>query len=161
MRHSMRILLAVGLAVLGQLGAARAQTDANANVNITADAMEVFDAEHRTVFKGNVNASQSGDQIQADQMTVTNVDVKQDDGTTKSVADIMDARGNVTITTKNALITGDQSLYHIRANTMTVTGNVTLTQGKNIVRGQKLDIDLKGNHMQMTGGRVSGSFVPK
>jgi lipopolysaccharide export system protein LptA len=94
-------------------------------------------------------------------MTVTNVDVKQDDGSTKSTPDLLDARGHVTITSKGQVITGDASIYHVRSNTMTVTGNVTLVQGKNVIKGQKLDLDMKTNHMQMTGGRVQGSFVPK
>jgi lipopolysaccharide export system protein LptA len=142
-----------------QSGLANAETDTN--VNISADEMEVFDTERQTVFRGNVVAAQSGQQIQADQMIVTNVDVKQDDGSTKSTPDLLDAKGHVTITSKGQVITGDASLYRVRANTMTVTGNVTIVQGKNVIKGQKLDLDLKTNHMQMTGGRVQGSFVPK
>jgi lipopolysaccharide export system protein LptA len=163
MKRSTAILMGTGILALSLMGlhfntgAALADT----NVNISADEMEVFDAEHQTLFRGNVVADQTGTQLKADQMTVTNVDVKQDDGTTKSVPDLMDARGHVTITSKDQVITGDATLYRVRANTMTVTGNVTIIQGKNVVKGQKLDLDLKTNHMQMTGGRVQGSFVPK
>jgi len=162
MKHVKAMLVGAGVLALCHLGPVSlsfAQSDTN--VNISADEMEVLDTDHQTIFKGNVVATQSGQQIQADQMTVTNVDVKQDDGSTKSTPDLLDSRGHVTIISKGQTITGDSSLYHVRANTLTVTGNVTLTQGKNIIKGQKLDLDLKTNHMQMTGGRVNGSFVPK
>ena len=163
MKRLKAILVGAGFLALSHVGlpvvAAQAQDDTNDN--ISADEMEVFDTEHQTVFRGNVVADQTAQQIKADQMTVTNVDTKQDDGTTKSVPDLMDARGHVTITSKGQIITGDASLYHLRANTMTVTGNVTIVQGKNVIKGQKLELDLKTNHMQMTGGRVQGSFVPK
>jgi lipopolysaccharide export system protein LptA len=150
MRRLKAILMAAGFLAMGHFGIqpSLAQAQPEANVNISADEMEVFDTEHQTMFRGNVVANQSGQQIQADQMTVTNVDVKQDDGSTKSTPDLLDARG-------------DASIYHVRSNTMTVTGNVTLVQGKNVIKGQKLDLDMKTNHMQMTGGRVQGSFVPK
>jgi lipopolysaccharide export system protein LptA len=162
MRHVKALLVGAGVLAFshfGLLSLGLAQSDAN--VNISADEMEVLDTEHQTVFRGNVVAAQSDQQIQADQMTVTNVDVKQDDGTTKSTPDLLDSRGHVVITSKGQIITGDASLYRVRANTLTVTGNVTLTQGKNVIKGQKLDLDIKTNHMQMTGGRVQGSFVPK
>jgi lipopolysaccharide export system protein LptA len=163
MRRLKAILMAAGFLAMGHFGIqpSLAQAQPEANVNISADEMEVFDTEHQTMFRGNVVANQSGQQIQADQMTVTNVDVKQDDGSTKSTPDLLDARGHVTITSKGQVITGDASIYHVRSNTMTVTGNVTLVQGKNVIKGQKLDLDMKTNHMQMTGGRVQGSFVPK
>lgn len=157
------ILVGAAILAVSQIGlhVATAAAETDANVNISADEMEVFDTEHQTVFRGNVVATQTNQEIQADQMTVTNVDVKQDDGTTKSVPDLMDARGHVTVKSKGQTITGDASLYHVRANTMTVTGNVTLVQDKTVIKGQKLELDLKTNHMQMTGGRVQGSFVPK
>ena len=157
------ILAGAALLAMGQIGlhVSMAAAQAEANVNISADEMEVFDTERQTVFRGNVVATQTNQEIQADQMTVTNVDVKQDDGTIKSQPDLMDARGHVTIKSKGQIITGDAGLYRVRANTMTVTGNVTLVQDKTVIKGQKLELDLKTNHMQMTGGRVQGSFVPK
>ncbi len=163
MRRLKAVLVGAGMLAFSHVGmhVMPAQAQDDTNVNISADEMEVFDTEHQTVFRGNVVANQTAQQIKADQMTVTSADVKQDDGTMKSVPNLMDARGHVTITSKGQLITGDASLYHIRANTMTVTGNVTIVQGKNVIKGQKLDLDLKTNHMQMTGGRVEGSFVPK
>ena len=79
MKRLKAILMGAGLLAASHLQSGLAHADTDTNVNISADEMEVFDTEHQTVFRGNVMAAQSGQQIQADQMTVTNVDVKQDD----------------------------------------------------------------------------------
>ena len=131
------------------------------NVLVDADSMEVFDAEHRTIFKGNVVATRPTDKIVADEMIVTTADIKQPDGTNKTVTNFLDAKGNVTITTKTQNITGDWAKFYIQQDKLEVGGNVRVEQGKTIVRGAKLVINLNSNHMQLSGGRVHGSFVPK
>lgn len=131
------------------------------NVLVDADSMEVIDAEHRTIFRGNVVATRPTDKIVGDQMIVTTEDVKQPDGSTKTVTNFLDAKGNVTITTKTQTITGDWAKFYIQEDKLEVGGNVRVVQGKTTVRGAKLVINLNSNHMQLSGGRVHGSFVPK
>ena len=131
------------------------------NVEVEADQMEIIDAEHKTIFTGNVISTRPSETIRADQMVVTSSEIKQTDGTTKSVTDRVDAQGNVTIKTKNQTITGGKAIFHIQENTLEVVGNVHVTQGTSNVRGEKLTVDLDTNHLQMSGGRVKGSFVPK
>jgi lipopolysaccharide export system protein LptA len=92
---------------------------------------------------------------------VSSAEQKQTDGTTKSVTDFVNAKGNVTINTKNATITGDWCRFDVLNNQLVVGGNVVLTQGSSVVKGKKLNVDLKTSHLQMSGGRVSGTFVPK
>jgi lipopolysaccharide export system protein LptA len=130
-------------------------------VNVEADQMEVIDAEHRTIFKGNVVAVRPKDSIKSDVMIVTSSDVKQPDGTMKSVTDLLDATGNVVITTKTQTITGSSAKFYIQKDKLEVTGNVILVQGTSTIKGTHLNVDLKTNHLQMTGGRVQSSFVPK
>jgi len=149
--------LVASLAVPGFKTAAFAEN----NVNVEADTMEIIDTEHKTIFTGNVVAKRPTDTIRADEMVVSSTDQKQTDGTTKSVTDFVNAKGNVTINTKNALITGDWCKFDVLNNQLVVGGNVRLTQGANVVKGQKLNVDLISNHLQMSGGRVSGTFVPK
>jgi len=130
------------------------------NVNVEADAMEIIDSEHKTVFRGNVVAKRPSDTIKADEMVVLSTDEKQQDGTTKTVTDHVDAKGNVTINTRDAVILGDWAKFDVLHDQLVVGGEVTLTQGSSVVRGKKLNVDLKTFHLNMTGGRVSGSFVP-
>ena len=130
------------------------------SVNVDADSMEIIDAEHKTVFRGNVVAKRPTDTIRADEMTVVSADQKQPDGSMKSVTDHVDARGGVTINTRDAVITGDAAKFDVVHDQLLVSGDVKVVQGTSVVRGKLLNVDLKTFHLNMTGGRVSGSFTP-
>ena len=130
------------------------------NVQVDADSMEVLDAQHKTIFKGNVIATRPTDQITGAEMVVTTADIKQPDGTMKTVTNFLDAKGGVKITTKTQTITGDWAKFYIQEDRLEVGGTVKVVQGKNTVRGNRLTINLKTKHMEVTGGRVHGSFVP-
>ena len=129
-------------------------------VDISADNMEIIDAEHKTIFRGNVVAVRPTDTTKSDEMTVTSGDEKQTDGSMKSVTKTVDCQGNVNIATKSAVITGDWCKLDVLHDKLVVGGTVTLAQGATVVKGKQLDVDLKTNHLQMSGGRVSGNFVP-
>jgi lipopolysaccharide export system protein LptA len=150
-----RVGLALGLVLMAT--AARAGD----TVNVEADQMEIIDADHQTVFKGNVVVVRPTDEIHSDEMVVTNAEVKQTDGSTKSVTDRIDAHGNVVIKTPTQTITGNNAIIYIRTDKLVVMGNVLVVEGKSRIKGEKLDVDIKTKHLQMSGGRVSGSFVPK
>ena len=130
------------------------------NVNVEADSMEIIDAEHKTVFRGNVVAKRPTDTIKADEMTVVSADEKQADGTMKSVTDHVDAKGNVTINTRDAVITGDAAKFDVVHDQLEVDGTVKVVQGTSVIKGQKLNVDLKSFHLNMAGGRVNGNFTP-
>jgi lipopolysaccharide export system protein LptA len=130
-------------------------------VNVEADQMEIIDAQHQTVFQGNVVVVRPTDQIRSDNMIVTSVDIKQTDGTVKSVTDRLDAHGNVVITTATQTIVGNDAIIYVRTDKLVVTGKVSVVEGTSRISGEKLNLDIKTKNLQMTGGRVSGSFVPK
>ena len=134
---------------------------AASNVEVEADRMEIIDSEHKTIFTGNVVSTRPSETIKSDEMVVISADVKQKDGTIKTVTSRVDAKGNVTITTKNQVITGGVAVFHVQKNTLEVDGNVLVVQGQSTVKGEHLNVDLDTNHLQMSGGRVKGSFVPK
>jgi lipopolysaccharide export system protein LptA len=129
-------------------------------VEVTANEMEIIDGGKQATFRGAVDAIRTDGRIKADVMVVDYADVKQDDGTMKSEVSKLDAKGNVTITTKTQVITGDWAKMNITANTLLVGGDVKVVQGKTVLKGQKLNVDLNTNKTLMSGGRVTGSFVP-
>ena len=130
-------------------------------VNIEANEMEILDAENKAVFRGAVDATRGGTNLKADVLTVTYADVKQPDGTSRSDATDLDAKGNVKITTAKEVITGDWAKFDPQANSLVVGGNVKLVQGSTVLTGRELKADLDTDKIQMTGGRVKGSFLPK
>ncbi len=130
-------------------------------VDVSADSFESIDAEHKTIFRGNVIAIRPTDTTKSDEMTITSGDEKQPDGKMKTVTKTVECKGSVTITTKDAVITGDTCDLDVQHDKLVVAGaSVTLTQGQTVLKGKQLNVDLKNNHIQMTGGRVNGNFVP-
>jgi lipopolysaccharide export system protein LptA len=131
------------------------------NVDVEADSMEVLETEKKAVFTGNVSAVRTGTKLNSDLMVVNYAEVVQADGSKRTDVTIIDAKGNVQITTARQVITGDRAILDVAGNLLTVTGNVVVKEGETVVKGTKLTADLKAKTSSMTGGRVKGSFVPK
>jgi len=53
----------------------------------------------------------------------------------------IEARGNVTVVTKDQNASGDVGVYDLKAKTITLTGNVVVTQGKNVLHGDRVVVD--------------------
>jgi lipopolysaccharide export system protein LptA len=54
----------------------------------------------------------------------------------------LEARGNVVVTQKDQVMTGETAVPDTRANLITALGNVVLTQCKNVLRGDRLLVDM-------------------
>ena len=132
-------------------------------VEVEANEMEIIDADRQAIFRGKVEAVRGDQQMRSDIMTVFYADVKQPDGSSKSQVSKMDATGNVTITTKKQVITGQGAKMDVLANTLLVGGGVKLVEGRTTLKGEKLTVDLSTERTLMIGGggvRAKGSFVP-
>jgi lipopolysaccharide export system protein LptA len=53
----------------------------------------------------------------------------------------IEARGGVTVVSKDQNATGDLGVYDLRKKTITLTGNVTVSQGKNVMHGDRVVVD--------------------
>ena len=162
------IFLAFAMAGCGEAASQTVDTVAIAgavkgqqNVDVEADSMEVLETEKKAVFTGNVSAVRTGTKLNSDLMVVNYAEVVQADGSKRTDVTIIDAKGNVQITTARQVITGDRAILDVAGNLLTVTGNVVVKEGDTVVKGSKLTADLKAKTSSMTGGRVKGSFVPK
>jgi lipopolysaccharide export system protein LptA len=139
-RHA--ALLAAAL-VLVSTGPLRAQTaSAPVPVDISANEMEILDAEKKAVFRGAVDATRGTTNLKADALTVTYAEVKQPDGSSKTDATDLDARGNVTIKTPGETITGDWARFDPPANQLVVGGGMKLVRGDTVLTGNELRADL-------------------
>lgn len=140
---------------------AKAAAKAPTAVDVVANEMEILDTQKKAIFRGAVDATRGSTNLKADTLTVLYAEVKQPDGSSKTDATDLDARGNVTIKTPKETITGDWAKYDPRTDKLVVGGKVKLVQGSTVLTGNELHADLKTDRMQMTGGRVKGSFLPK
>jgi lipopolysaccharide export system protein LptA len=54
----------------------------------------------------------------------------------------LEARGNVVVTQKDQVVTGETAVFDTKANLITMLGGVVLTQCKNVLRGDRLLVDM-------------------
>ena len=75
----------------------------------------------------------------------------------------LEARGNVIVTQKDQVVTGEAAIFDTRSNLVTMqggSGKVVLTKGKNILRGDHLIVDMTTgtSRVESTSGPVQAVF---
>jgi lipopolysaccharide export system protein LptA len=72
----------------------------------------------------------------------------------------LEAKGNVVVTQKDQVVTGDTAIFDTKTNLVTMLGGVVLTQGKNVLRGDRLLVDMTTgvSRVESDSGRVQGLF---
>jgi lipopolysaccharide export system protein LptA len=159
-----RVLAVASLmgAALGS-GTARAQLSAGKGpIDVTADQLEMVDAEHLAIWRGNVEAVQNGSRLVADTINVyfqgksnapkPTQTVNPRAGGVASVGsdwgavDHMIADGHVFFVSENQTARGNHAVYELTPDTITMTGDVVVVQGDNVVKGDKLVIQVKTGH---------------
>ena len=140
-------------------------------VDISADTNEVFQNEHRVVYRGQVEALQGVQRLRTPELTLyfTPREGAPKAATTGGLGSgfgsisRMEATGPVYLVTPTQSAKGDHGTYEAASDTMVLTGNVVLLQDKNVVRGDRVVIDQKTGHATITSGprtRVRGVFYP-
>ena len=132
------------------------QHDASTPVEITADRLQLDQAEGTAVFEGTVVVGQGTLRMAADQLDVF-YDGGQEDAT--GTVRRMIASGNVTLFNGAESAESDQAIYDVASSVIEMEGNVLLTQGENALAGEQLRIDLNLGTAVLEG-RVKTIFVP-
>ena len=149
-------------------GAARAQlAPSNAPTDVTADQLEIVDAQHMAVWKGNVEAVQDGRRLVADLLNIywtgtpaagsapakaKAKTVKPGSGTPGAVSESwgsikqMVAEGHVFFVSTTQTVRGNHAVYDVEPDTITMTGDVVMVMGDNVVKGDKAVIQVKTGH---------------
>jgi len=168
---------------------ARPAHDTRAPIEISADALDVRQAEQIAVFTGKVDAQQGSMRLRADNLKVhyaskaggtpAPVAAEPAAGPGSQAISKLDATGNVWMTSPKESARGDWAIYDVNKRQITMGGSVILTQGQNVVRGERLVTDLDKGISRIVGaaeaaagappgaaapaqggGRVKGLFVP-
>lgn len=68
----------------------------------------------------------------------------------------LEARGNVVVTQKDQVVTGETAVFDTKTNLITMLGGVVLTQCKNVLRGDRLMVDMTTgvSRVESESGRV-------
>ncbi len=73
----------------------------------------------------------------------------------------LEARGNVVVTQKDQVVTGETAIFDTKTNLITMTGGIVLTQCKNVLRGDRLLVDMTTgtSRVESDTGKVQGLFM--
>ena len=73
----------------------------------------------------------------------------------------LEAKGNVVVTQKDQVVTGETAVFDTKADMITMLGGIVLTQGKNVLRGDRLMVDMSTgvSRVESDSGRVQGLFI--
>jgi lipopolysaccharide export system protein LptA len=151
-------------------------------IQIEAAKLEVRDKKQQATFIGNVKVVQ-GDTT----MTSKTLDVfyeSKDQGATPAPATKtaaknapmqaaapgptgsssikrLEARGDVVVTQKDQVVTGDNAIFDTKTNLITMAGGVVLTQCRNVLRGDRLFVDMTTgvSRVESDSGKVQGLFM--
>ena len=154
--------------VLGRLGAAAAQNQVQGAlqgqnngqpIHIEAMTLEIRDKDKTATFSGNVKVVQ-GDTTMRCRTLVVFYGPEEGAGATKAAAAPTstetlaapgmpqggsirraEARGDVTVVSKDQNASGDLGVYDMKKKTITLTGNVVVSQGKNVLHGERVVVD--------------------
>src|SRR5580698_7508631 len=71
----------------------------------------------------------------------------------------LEAKGNVVVTQKDQVVTGETAVFDTKANLITMLGGVVLTQCKNVLRGDRLLVDMTTgvSRVESDSGRVQAN----
>jgi lipopolysaccharide export system protein LptA len=138
-------------------------------VKIDAATLEVRDKNKIATFAGNVQVVQGDTTLRCKTLAVY-YDGDSNGSAMKTAQPgpggqqrirRLEAKGDVRVTQKDQVATGDLGVFDMASNTVTLTGNVLVTQGQSVLRGEKLTVNLTTGVSHVEGGgkgRVQGVF---
>ena len=144
-------LAALVVLVCDPPGGVRAQQldhDTGLPIEITADSLEVVQADRIATFEGNVDAVQGQLTLSADRLRVhyrgSGQDEEANAGPSGSGGTIrrIEAFGNVVLTSPDETARGEVGVYDVATRQVTLDRQVVLTRQQNVIRGEHLVLDL-------------------
>ncbi|MCK1758557.1 LPS ABC transporter substrate-binding protein LptA [Bradyrhizobium sp. 137] len=147
-------------------------------IQIEAASLEMRDKKKEATFAGNVKVVQGdttmtsktlvvfyesggGDKPAAPQPAVKGAKAAPMQSATpgpggSSAIKRLEARGNVVVTQKDQVVTGETAVFDTKTNLITMLGGVVLTQCKNVLRGDRLMVDMTTgvSRVESESGRV-------
>lgn len=139
--------------------------DRTAPIEITANALEVRQAENLAIFSGDVIAGQGTLRLTADTVEVSYEEQNSDTSASSETGAIrnLQAKGNVFLSNGAETAQGNWAEYDVETGMVRMGGEVVLTQGENVITGESLVINLNAGQGRIEGsgtGRVKSIFTP-
>ncbi len=149
-------------------------------IQIEAATLEMRDKKKEATFSGNVKVVQGDTTMTSKKLVVfyelTQPAPAEPKATAKSAPPMqsatpgpggassikrLEAKGNVVVTQKDQVVTGETAVFDTKTNLVTMLGDVVLTQGKNVLRGDRLLVDMTTgvSRVESDTGKVQGLFI--
>ena len=147
----------------------------DAPVQIEAGTLEVHDKTKTATFSGNVQVVQGDTTMKCRSLVVfygQEVGLGGADGEVTAAAPAksnlgmphgaqnirrIEARGGVTVLTKDQSASGDLGIYDLKTKTITLSGNVVVSQGQNVIHGERVVVDTETGNARVES---AGSGTP-
>ena len=158
MRHLHTILLGAVLIISGALAAfgqgaevdfGSFSHDSSLPVDVTADQLDISQADRRAVLTGNVVVGQGDLRMTSARMVLNYAEGSQ--GGASGRITRVEAEGDVVLRTAGEAAEADRAVYTLDDGIIVLTGDVILTQGPNVMSGSRLTIDLDEATGRMEG----------
>lgn len=146
----------------------------DAPVQIEAATLEVHDKSKTATFSGNVQVVQGDTTMKCRSLVVfygqevglgeptaqaATATVKSPLGAPRGAQNIrrIEARGAVTVITKDQSASGDLGIYDLKTKTITLSGNVVVSQGQNVIHGERVVVDTETGNARVDSGATGAS----
>jgi lipopolysaccharide export system protein LptA len=152
----------------------------NKPIQIVSDRLDAYQEKDLVQFSGNVIATQGERVIKSDVLMLffkKKTDNKNAEGkkTEKREADKdgaakandidrIEAKGNVKISEKDRIVTGEQAVFYNDEQKIVVTGNPVMQEGNNVISGDRVVVLLDENRGMVegtAGKRVTATIYPE
>jgi lipopolysaccharide export system protein LptA len=155
----------------GPLGIAQGQNQ-DQPVQIEAATLEVRDKNKTATFSGHVQVVQGDTTMKCQTLVVfygqevglgadgtPTATAKTAPGMPQGAQNIrrIEARGSVTVITKDQNASGDLGIYDLKTKTITLSGNVVVSQGQNVIHGERVVVDTTTGNARVESGSSGGT----
>jgi len=175
-------LAAAGAATAGQAADAASENQ-DQPIQIESATLEVRDRDKMATFSGDVTVIQGDTTIKCQTLVVfyggrsggrqtvaagnsaaangSHAQLQRTSVMPQGQQDIrrIEARGGVTVISKDQNASGDLGVYDLKKKTVTLTGNVVVSQGKNVLHGDRVVVDTVTGNAHLDSGVSSQNRV--
>ena len=148
--------------------------DQDQPVQIEAASLEVRDKNKTATFSGSVQVVQGDTKMKCQTLVVfygkevgiagatAALEAKPSGPMPQSAQNIrrIEARGGVTVVTKDQTASGDLGVYDLVSKTITLTGNVVVSQGQNVIHGERVVVDMVTGNARVESTNEGGATTP-
>ena len=152
-------------------GENKPKTEEEQPIQIVSDRLDAYNEKRMVVFSGNAVATRGDTTIRSERLLLyyknglaasekagsREIDKRRD-------LEKVEAKGNVTVTQGDRIVTGDDAVFYQDTHKIVITGNTVLQEGRNIIQGEKVVIFLDENRGIVESAenkRVTATIYPE